>query len=146
MARFVAVIDNALPVAQAFDYMSHLVHFAEWDPNIRHVEQVAGDGPGPDAVYDVTVNGVRGEMTLRYRVVEFDPPRRLTVRAETRWIESLDVIEVMETPRGSAVTYDARLHFRGVLRLLNPVLGPVLSRIGRRAERGLRRRLQEPGT
>lgn len=143
MARFVAVLENRLSQGQAFDYMSHLVNFADWDPNVRRVEQVVGNGPALGAVYDVTVNGVRGEMTLRYHVVEFDPPRRLTVRATTAAVVSEDRIEVVEGPRGSVVTYDARLGFRGALRLLNPLLGPVLRRIGRRAEAGLRRRLEE---
>lgn len=143
MARFVAVLENRLPPGRAFEYMAHLVNFAEWDPNVRHAEQVVGNGPALGAVYDITVKGVRGEMTLPYHVVEFDPPRRLTVRATTAWVVSEDSIEVSEAPRGSAVTYDAKLGFRGALRLLNPLLGPVLRRIGRRAEAGLRRRLEE---
>ena len=36
-----------------------LSNFAEWDPGVVKVEQIEGDGAGPDAVFDVAVKGVR---------------------------------------------------------------------------------------
>ena len=143
MARFVARIETALPVPAAFDYMAHLVHFEEWDPGVKGVTQVVGDRPGPGAAYDVTVGGVGGDMTLRYVIVEFEPQRRVVARAETARIASLDIIGVAPAPGGALVTYEANLSFRGVLRFANPLMGPVISRIVRRAERGLRQRFHE---
>ena len=55
MARYIVHVRTSMPPAEAFAYMADLSHFAEWDPGVDRVEQVAGDGAGPDAAYDVAV-------------------------------------------------------------------------------------------
>jgi hypothetical protein len=69
---------------EAFTYMADLRNFASWDPGVVRSEQVAGNGLGPDAAYDVTVRNGGRDMTLRYEVVEYDPPRRVKVAARRR--------------------------------------------------------------
>lgn len=121
--------------------MADLRNFARWDPGVPEVRQVAGDGPGVDSVFDVTVRGP-GSPVFRYETVEYEPPRRVFVRARTRLFTSADEIAVAPDGGGSVVTYDARLHFNGPLRPLSPLLWPLFRRIAGRAASGLREALE----
>ncbi len=115
--------------------MANLANFAEWDPGVVRVEQSEGDGPGPSAVYDVTVKGLR--TPLRYRTTRFEPPNSIVVRAESRFLTSLDTITVESDGVGSIVTYDAELTLNGPLGLAGPLLRLTFRQIGDRAAAGL---------
>ena len=77
MARFTVSISSPKTPAEAFAYMADLDNFAEWDPGVLHVEQAEGDGPGPGAAFDVTVEGFPTNLVLRYHLVEFEPDERV---------------------------------------------------------------------
>lgn len=115
--------------------MANLANFAEWDPGVTRVEQVEGEGLGPDATYDVAVKGLR--TPLRYRTTRFDPPSSIVALAESRFLTSLDTITVEADGEGSIVTYDAKLTLNGLLGLADPILGLSFGRIGDRATVGL---------
>jgi len=123
--------------------MADIRNFVEWDPGVTSSVQVQGDGPGLRAIYAVTVAAIRGTMTLRYHVVDYDEPNRLVIEAQSRTLVSKDTIVVTPTASGSAVTYEATLRFRGMLGPASFILGPSFQRIARRAGNGLRRVLTE---
>jgi hypothetical protein len=140
MARYLVRIRSPKSPAEAFAYMANLTNFAEWDPGVTRVEQVEGEGPGPDAAYDVTVKGMR--TPLRYRTTLFEPPRSIVALAESRLLTSLDTITVEDDGEGSIVTYDAKLTLNGLAGLADPILGLSFGRIGDRATVGLIRVLE----
>lgn len=142
MARYVTTIETRCSPEDAFAYMADVRNFARWDPGVRRVALVLGDGPGPATAYDVDVRAGSATMTLRYEVVEWDPPRRLVLRAETGTLRSVDEIRVDPSGSGATVTYDAELTLRGVARLATPWLAYAFRRIGDRAARGLRDTLE----
>lgn len=134
-------------VDRAFDYLSDLTHFADWDPGVKRSVQVAGDGAAIGAVYEVTVGGIGRDLVLPYEIVVLDRPRRVEVRAETGTLRSVDVMSFEPTDAGgSVVTYDADLSLKGVLGVANPLLGLAFGRIGDRAAGGLRAALEATGT
>lgn len=135
MARYLVRLRSPKSQAEAFAYMANLANFAEWDPGVTRVEQSEGEGPGPSAVYDVTVKGL--PTPLRYRTTKFEPPNSIVARAETRFLTSLDTITVEIDGAGSIVTYDAKLTLNGPLGLADPILGLTFGRIGDRATAGL---------
>jgi len=135
MARYLVRIRSPKSPAEAFAYMANLTNFAEWDPGVTRVEQVEGEGPGPDAAYDVTVKGMR--TPLRYRTTLFEPPRSIVALAESRLLTSIDTITVEDDLEGSIVTYDAKLTLNGLAGLADPILGLSFGRIGDRATVGL---------
>jgi carbon monoxide dehydrogenase subunit G len=141
MARYVTKVRSPRPAEEVFAYLADLRGFAEWDPGVRRVVQVEGDGAGPGAVFDVTVAGVGRDLTLRYRTVLFNAPTELLVLAESTLFTSEDRISVEPADGGSVVTYDADLRLNGVLRLGDLGLKLVFGRIGDRAAAGLRRAL-----
>jgi carbon monoxide dehydrogenase subunit G len=140
MPHYRTAVDTPWSPRRAFEYLSDLEHFAEWDPGVKRAVQVAGDGVTVGAAFDVTVGGVGRDMTLRYEIVEMSAPDRLEVRAETGTLLSVDVMTFEPTGDGGCrVTYDADLSLKGALRVANPLLGVVFGRIGDRAAVGLRR-------
>jgi hypothetical protein len=141
MATYVVHVRSPLDQSDAFAYMADLANFAAWDPGVTGVRQVEGDGPGPEAAYDVDVRAVPRSLTLRYRVTTFEPERLLVARAESRWLTSVDRITVTPADGGSVVTYDAELTLNGPLGLADPLLGLAFGRIGDRAAAGLIRAL-----
>jgi len=142
MPHYTTSVRTPWSADRAFEYLSDLEHFADWDPGVKRSTQVAGTGPGLGSAYDVTVRGVGRDLTLRYETVAFEPSRRIEVRAQTAALVSVDVMTFVDDAGGCVVTYDADLSLKGVLRLANPVLGLVFGRIGDRAAVGLRRALE----
>lgn len=141
MARYVTQARTERAAAEVFAYLADLRNFAEWDPGVRRVEQVEGDGAGASAVFDVTVagTGLLPDQTLRYRTVAYEPPREILVLAESTVLTSEDRITVAPEGDGAVVTYDADLRLNGPLRLGDPFLRLVFGRIGDRAAAGLRK-------
>ncbi|AKL73551.1 Polyketide cyclase / dehydrase and lipid transport [Actinobacteria bacterium IMCC26256] len=135
MARYLVRLRSPKSPAEAFAYMANLSNFAEWDPGVTRVKQSEGEGPGLNAVYDVTVKGL--PAPLRYRTTQFDSPNSIVARAETLILTSLDTITVEADGTGSIVTYDAELTLKGPLGLADPILRLTFGRIGDRAAAGL---------
>jgi uncharacterized protein YndB with AHSA1/START domain len=72
------------PLEKVWEYIADSRNDPQWCDKVMSVNQVTGDGPGPDASYRMVHRPVRlkqaKEMTVT--VEEFDPPRRLRVREE----------------------------------------------------------------
>ena len=139
MAKYKVSVESSKSVEEAFAYMADLRNFANWDPGVLTVTQVAGDGAGPESSFDVAVKSVGGGTVLRYETVEYDEPGNLLVEARNSKFTSIDRITVVAKGEGSIVTYAAELLLNGCLSPLNPLLGLVFNRIGDRAAVGLRR-------
>lgn len=137
MARYVTTVRTHQTAAEAFAYMADLRHFADWDPGVRKVVQVAGEGAGAGAEFDVSVSGT----TLRYVTTTYEPTTELVVVAKSRTLTSTDRVTVRRDGGATLVTYDALLELNGLLRLADPVLRLAFGRIGDRAAAGLRRAL-----
>lgn len=143
MARYLMHVRTPMPPAEAFAYMADLTNFAEWDPGVDRSEQVQGDGPGPDAAFEVAVKAVGRSITLRYDIVSYDAPTTVVAFAESSLLTSRDTITVEPdgsgsgSGSGSVVTYDAVLKLKGLLGLADPLLGLSFQRIGDRAGAGL---------
>jgi hypothetical protein len=141
MARYITKLRTSRPRDEVFAYMADLRNFVEWDPGVRQVAQVEGDGGGLGAVFDVTV-GTKRPQTLRYRVTVFNPPNELLVVAKTKALTSRDRITVDADETGSIITYEAVLRLNGALRVGGAVLNIVFKRIGDRASAGLCRAIE----
>jgi hypothetical protein len=131
MPHFQASVRSPWPAARAYEYLADLEHFEEWDPGTVRAEQVAADA------YDVTVKTFGRELTLRYEVVDAEPPRHLRLVAETTTLRLVDEITIAEADTGCVVTYDATLTLRGPLRIIAPIFAPGFKRTVDRGAAGL---------
>lgn len=137
MAHYECRVSTPQSAVEAFDFMADVRNFALWDPGVVSVAQVTGDGPDPQAVYDVTTSNAGREMVFRYRVTAFDPPAGFTVVGKKAPFTSTDVISVEPADQGSVVTYTANLDMPFPLSLADRWLQGVFERIGDKAAAGL---------
>lgn len=141
MARYTTTQTTGWDPDTAFAWMADLRHLAVWDPSITASEQVVGDGPGPGAEYDVTVDMTGGERTMRYRIEEWEPAaRRLLAVSETAVLTSNDRISVEPVegdPDLVAVTYDADLVMKGPAKVADPLVALGFDKMGDKAAAGL---------
>jgi hypothetical protein len=140
MARFIAQIRTPRSADEVFGYLADMRNAPEWDPSITRVVQVEGSGGGVDAVFDVTVAGVRGrETTFRYRTTNFDPPTRLALRAESAALTSFDRVRIGDEDGSTVVVYEADLQLNGWRQVADPLLARMFRRYGEPAAAGLTR-------
>jgi hypothetical protein len=145
MARFVdTVMTSVWSEDDAFSYMSDARNFAEWDPGTQRVEQVRGDGGGPDAAFDVTAEVGSRTTVLHYEVTEWDPAHRVVLEASNRWMRLHDEIVIDRVATDTLITYDARIVLRGPLKVFDGLLDRRFRATGERAAAGLRERVQRP--
>ena len=144
MARFVDSVPAPWSPEDAFSYMADVTNFAEWDPGTHRVEQVEGSGPGADATYDVTVDVGHRSTTLRYDVVEWQPPHRVTLSASNAVMRLHDDIVIDRMEMETLITYDARITLRGPLKVFDRWLEGRFRPMGERAAAGLRARVRRP--
>ncbi len=137
MARYTTTIRTSLSPSAAFHYMADLRNFATWDPGVRSVSQVTGNGGGADAVFDVEVAAGPRTTTLRYVTADYRPDSLVQVEARSSLLTSIDRIDVVADGTGSRVTYDADLRLNGPLGLFDLALRPAFKKIGGRAANGL---------
>jgi len=84
------------------------------------------------------------KVPLRYEITVLDADRRVVLEAWNGTFGSVDTITVVASGSGSSVTYDARLVFKGISRLANPIMQLVFNRVGRKADASLRTQLNRP--
>ena len=95
MARFVDTVMTSLwSEDDAFSYMADARNFAEWDPGTKRVDEVQGNGAGPDAAFDVTAEVGSRSTVLRYEVTDWEPPRRVVLEASKPWMHLRDEIVI----------------------------------------------------
>ncbi|MBV8955114.1 MAG: SRPBCC family protein [Solirubrobacterales bacterium] len=142
MARYRASIETQWTPEEAFAYLSDFSTSEEWDPGVVEAERVGGGAVGGGAVGEGTefrlVAEFLGRKTpLTYRLVEYEPSRRVTFVGENASVASRDRITFETTATGTRVTYDAELSLKGLLRLADPLLALAFNRVGDRALAGL---------
>lgn len=134
MARFVTSVKTSSSPEEAFDYMTDLRNFSEWDPGVSSSVKVGDGEVGKGSAFDVVASGTE----LTYVLVEFDRPRRAVAEANTSRLRSYDIIEIQQDEDGSIVTYDATLELKGVFKIFSPILALMFDRIGAKADEGLK--------
>lgn len=143
MAGYKTTIETPSDPDKTFAFLSNFANTSEWDPSVKHTKEL---DEGPVAVgsrFELTLDFAGRENTLVYEVVEFEPGRRVLLRAENDGVISLDEITVERADQGSSVTYDADLRFKGALRLMDPAFRLVFGRLGDRAKQGMIERLSQ---
>jgi carbon monoxide dehydrogenase subunit G len=146
MARYVATVESPRLPDQVFGYIADFTTNAEWDPGTISAERVGAGPVGLDAEFRLVVSFLGRTSELIYRIVEYDPPNRVTFRGENAAVVSLDRITVEPWNGGTRLTYAATLTPRGALRLAHPLLAAAFRRVGDNALAGLRHALSASTT
>ena len=79
------------------------------------------------------------ELALDYKILIYEPPHRLVLRARSGTFESRDELHFTPRAGGTRVSYEATLSLSGIARLADPVLQLAFQPIGHAAAEGLRK-------
>lgn len=142
MAQHSISVKTPWSVERAFEFMADIRNYKAWDPGVHDVDLVAGDGPGLNAAFAVTVDGFSGPMTLTYVVTSFDSPKRFTVKAENDMLTSLDETTVVAAGEGSLVTYAAELTLSDSVGISDEDFAKTFKMIANKAADGLAEALE----
>ncbi len=123
---------------QAFARLQRFDRSAAWDPGVESATMLTPEPVGLGSRFALHTRFLGRSVPLEYEVIDFDPPRRLVLRAENRFVRSVDTITFESLARLTEITYDAHLETKGPFRIAEPLLAPVFRRIGDRAAAGLR--------
>ena len=131
--------------ADVFSFVSDFRNAPRWDPRtysaIMVTDQPIGLGTRFElqgglltkSVHDELPAFLRGNETLPYDIVEFDPPRVVAFRGETKTTRYHDRIQLSEENGGTRLIYDAELMLTGWLEISEPAFQVLFEKIGRDA-------------
>ncbi|HLY48697.1 MAG TPA: SRPBCC family protein [Solirubrobacteraceae bacterium] len=139
MARYHASTDTQQAPEAVFTYLSDFSTAAEWDPGVVEAERLDDHPIGEGTRFRLVAEFIGRRSPLTYRIVEYDPPHRITFLGENATVTSRDRIAFEPVEDGTRVTYDADLQLKGLLRVIDPLLQLAFNRTGDRALDGLRR-------
>ena len=134
------VVDKPLNVV--FGYLSDFTTTTEWDPGTVVTVKHDGDG-GVGTTYLNTSRFLGRETQLTYVVRDLIPGQRIQLRGENKTVIAVDTMTFRSVDAGTEVTYTAEFTFKGLSRLLAPLLRPALERLGTEAETGMHKALSQ---
>ena len=138
MARYVTKIESTRSQVEAFAYMADFANARLWDPSVSEARPV-GEAPiGIGSAFDLVARFGGRDVSLRYEIIEYDPPRRVVLEAQRPGFVSRDTITVEPAESRSVVRYDATLAFGGIGRLFDPIMQRIFNRVGARATLGMK--------
>ena len=99
-----------------------------------------GDG-GADTTYLNTSTFLGRTTQLTYLVEELVDQKLIQLRGENKTVIAVDTLTFRPVASGTEVTYAAEFTFKGLSRIVAPLLKPAFERLGNEAEAGLRKAL-----
>jgi carbon monoxide dehydrogenase subunit G len=112
---------------EAFDFMADVTNEPAWNPDVKSVRRL---DDGPVVVGSEWEGDYKGMGAMRIRLEEIDRPNRLAFSTSG---SRMDMQFSFEFGPGSAasgtdVTARADVHPRGAMKLVGPLLGPMMRR------------------
>jgi hypothetical protein len=130
------------PLDVVFGYLSDFTTTTEWDPGTVVTVKRHGDG-GVGTTYLNTSKFLGRETQLTYTVCDLIPGQRIQLRGENKTVISVDTMSFRSVDAGTEVTYTAEFTFKGLSRVIAPLLRPAIERLGTEAETGMHKALSQ---
>jgi Polyketide cyclase / dehydrase and lipid transport len=123
------VVDNAVDISRSaenvFDYCTDLSRESEWNPKTRRIENLTTGPIGLGTRYEG--EWIKGDP-MRIEYVRFDRPTAWASVGRSRRLNARSEGHVSKTRQGVRLRIRMELQPRGAMRLLLPLLGPVMRR------------------
>jgi len=128
------------PLDAVFGYLSDFTTTTEWDPGTVVTVNRQGDG-GVGTTYLNTSKFLGRETRLTYIVHDFIPGQRVELYGENKTVTAVDTLTFRTVGAATEETYTAEFTFKGLSRLLAPLLRGAFDRLGTEAEIGMQQAL-----
>ena len=154
------------PLHEVFAYLSDFTTTTEWDPGTVTTVRTAGDGD-VGTEYENTSTFAGRQTRLIYVVEDLVPNERIALRGENSTVIAHDIMTFRATTvdpagndianggaagsgsaegttsgsgsasAGTQVTYTADFTFKGLTKLIAPLMKPAFTKLGNEAETGM---------
>jgi uncharacterized protein YndB with AHSA1/START domain len=141
--RIEKTVTIARPVEAIWEFVADGRNDPQWCAKVVSVEQLAGQGPGPDARYRVMhrPRPFRPPVELIVDVAEFHPPRRLRWREEDHDAVFNVLYDLEPTPSGTRMKQVDEIEWK-IGKAALPIARLIVSRDMGRQFRTLKRLLE----
>ncbi len=131
------------PAAEVFAYACEFANCAQWDATAISSEKI-GDGPtGVGTEYDVVCAMPVGTISLRYRVLKWQPHEQVVLEGVCPLFTVTDTITVSENGNRTLLDYTAEFVFKPALRPFESLFKPGMVRMGATSVGGLQQALED---
>jgi carbon monoxide dehydrogenase subunit G len=136
-------VATRLPIDETFAFIADFANNPRWDPGTTTAERIDAGPVGVGARYRLNVRMGGRVAPMEYRIITFEPSRRVVLRGEGSNVSAVDDIRFEPDGDGTIVDYRADIRLTGWMRLLAPFAGSAFRKIGDQAAAGMRRALEE---
>jgi NAD(P)-dependent dehydrogenase (short-subunit alcohol dehydrogenase family)/uncharacterized protein YndB with AHSA1/START domain len=134
-------IDVPCPIDLAFSYTSNFANIEQWDPGVVASKRLSSGPIGKGSEFEVTVKFGPRSTAMHYTILDYEPPHRVVLEGRADSVHALDEIRFEETSDGCRIDYQAEISLKGIGGTLEPLLGGVLDKVGKKAVGGLHKAL-----
>jgi carbon monoxide dehydrogenase subunit G len=134
--RLTRTVTTEKPLDKVFAYLSDFTTTTEWDPGTVRTVRTAGDG-GLGTEYLNTTTFIGRKTQLTYVVQDLVPNQRISLRGENSTVIAHDTMTFKATGADTEVTYTADFTFKGISRLVAPLLRPAFTQLFNKAATGM---------
>ena len=120
-------IETTAPLDKVFAYLSDFTTSTEWDPGTVETTLVSGTG-GVGTSYHNTSKFLGRETELIYTTKELVPNARLVMEGNNKTVRATDTMTFSALGTGTRVVYNADFAFKGAVKVIAPLLAPLLAR------------------
>ncbi len=133
-------IDVSRPLHEAFSYLADFSRIEEWDPAVERGTRLTEGPPGVGTEYRIDM---KAGFALRYRVVEFEPDRRIRMTVDSRFFTANEEIRFRTVGKRTRVRYIAEFDFPAPIAAFSRRFPGVMDRVGKSAMAGLQEALED---
>jgi carbon monoxide dehydrogenase subunit G len=130
------IVTAEKPLDEVFAYLSDFTTTTEWDPGTVQTVLTSGDGGFGTEYLNTSIFAGR-ETRLTYVVEDLVPNRHISLRGENKTVIAHDTMTFREAGGQTEVTYTADFTFKGITKLIAPLMKPAFTRLGNKAETGM---------
>jgi len=138
--RLDETIEVERPLKEVFAYISEFARIEEWDPAVASAQRLTDGSVGVDSEFRVNM---KQGFSLRYRVVEFEPERRMLMNVDSAFFSAVEEILFDATAGGTRVRYIATFDFPLPLAAVSRLFPSVMDRVGKDTMAGMKRALED---
>lgn len=136
------IIEVPRPAADCYRYLLDFSTIEQWDPGVYRAVKRSPGPVQPGTEFDLVLSSFGRRVPMQYRLLQAEAPHQLVLEGVGEGVEAKDIITIVPlTATHCQIDYQADLRLPGLPALSQPLIKPLLNRVGRRAVAGLKRAL-----
>jgi carbon monoxide dehydrogenase subunit G len=124
---------------EAFDFLADIRNENSWNPRALHIEKTSS---GPIGAGTTFTGRYRALATLTTELTDYERPSRFSFRTRGKHLRMDGTFHFDEVDGSTRVRFSVEMQPRGLLRLLSPLMSPMVRRQNAAAAASMARALE----